>query len=82
VGDLFPLLVQQQQAYFRYQLIGFPLSVICSGRPIELDKPHNFALVAGNGFCNLKSKFPLTLNEKYQQFIANEGPLTFNYILT
>jgi hypothetical protein len=50
VGDLFPLLVQQQQAYFRYQLIGFPLSVICSGRPIELDKPHNFALVAGNGF--------------------------------
>jgi hypothetical protein len=26
--------------YFRYQLVGLPLSVICSGRPIELDKPH------------------------------------------
>ncbi len=38
--------------------MGFPLSVICSGRPIELDKPHILALAAETGFCYLKSKFP------------------------
>jgi hypothetical protein len=30
--------------------MGFPLSVICSGRPIEWDKPHILALAAETGF--------------------------------
>jgi hypothetical protein len=38
--------------------MGFPLSVICSGRPIELDMPHILALAAETGFLYLKSKFP------------------------
>jgi hypothetical protein len=45
-------------SYFRYQLVGLPLSVICSGHPIELDKPHMLALAAETGFCYLKSNFP------------------------
>jgi hypothetical protein len=43
-----------------YQLwicMGFQLSVICSGRPIELDKPHILALAAETSLCYLKSKF-------------------------
>jgi hypothetical protein len=32
-----------QQTNFRYQLNGLPLSIICSGRPIEMDKPHILA---------------------------------------
>jgi hypothetical protein len=70
-GGLLPLSTLQQQAYFRYQLVGLPLSVICSGRPIELDKPHVLALAAETGFCNLKSKFPLILKIKYQRFNGN-----------
>ncbi len=34
----------------RYQLVGLPLSVICNGRPIELDKPHILALDTETGF--------------------------------
>jgi hypothetical protein len=30
---------EMQENYQLWILIGFPLSVICSGRPIELDKP-------------------------------------------
>jgi hypothetical protein len=51
-------LVQKRQAYFCYQLIGFPLSVICSGCPIELYNPHNFALATGNGFLQYKEQVP------------------------
>jgi hypothetical protein len=43
-------LVQQRQAYFHHQLIGFPLSAICSGRPIELEKPHILAYITKTGF--------------------------------
>jgi hypothetical protein len=34
---------EQRQANVRYQLIGLPLSVIYSGRPIETDKPQILA---------------------------------------
>jgi hypothetical protein len=58
-GGLFPLLTQQQQAYFHYQLVGLPLSVNCSGRPIELDKPHILALAAETVFLLFKEQVPL-----------------------
>jgi hypothetical protein len=32
--------ISSRQAFFRYQLIGFPVSVLGSWRPIEMDKPH------------------------------------------
>jgi hypothetical protein len=41
---------------FGYQLDGLPISVICSGRRIEMDKPHVLASAAEIFFCNLKSK--------------------------
>jgi hypothetical protein len=40
-------------------LVGLPLSVICSGRPIELDKPHILALAAETGFLLFKEQVPL-----------------------
>jgi hypothetical protein len=39
--------------------MGLPLSVICSGRPIELDKPHILALAAETGFLLFKEQVPL-----------------------
>jgi hypothetical protein len=36
--------------------MGFPLSVLCSGRPIELDKPHILALAAETGFLRFKEQ--------------------------
>ncbi len=47
--------------FFRYQLVGLPLSVICSGRPIELDKPHILALAAETGFLLFKEQVPLKI---------------------
>jgi hypothetical protein len=35
--------------------MGFPLSVLCSGRPIELDKSHILAFVAETGFLQFKT---------------------------
>jgi hypothetical protein len=55
--------------------MGFPLSVLCSGHPIELDKPHILALAAETVFGDLKSKFPLILKRRYQQFNGNRRPL-------
>jgi hypothetical protein len=39
--------------------MGFPLSVLCSGRPTELDKPHSLALAAETGFLLFKEQVPL-----------------------
>jgi hypothetical protein len=39
--------------------MGFPLSLNCSGRPIELDKPHIMALAAETGFLLFKEQVPL-----------------------
>jgi hypothetical protein len=36
--------------------MGFPLSVICCGCPIELDNPHILALAAENGFLLFKEQ--------------------------
>jgi hypothetical protein len=55
--------------------MGFPLSVICSGRPIELDKPHILALAAETGFLLFKEQVPLKFKNKYQQFNAKERPI-------
>jgi hypothetical protein len=43
----------------------FPLSVLCSGHPIELDKQHILALAVETAFCGLKSKVPLIFKVKY-----------------
>jgi hypothetical protein len=73
-GDLFLLLFQWRKAYSRYQLIGFPRSVICSGHSIHLDKPHILPSVAGTVFCNLKGKFPFNLKTKYRQLNTKGRP--------
>ena len=44
--------------------MGFPLSVICSGRPIELDKPHILALAAETGFLLFKEQVPLKFKKE------------------
>jgi hypothetical protein len=44
--------------------MGFPLSVLCSGRPIEMDKPHNLALAAETGFLRFKEQVPLNFKNK------------------
>jgi hypothetical protein len=44
--------------------MGFPLSVICSGRPIELDKPHILALAAETGFLLCKEQVPLKFKKE------------------
>jgi hypothetical protein len=44
--------------------MGFPLSVLRSGRPIELDKPHILVLAAETGFLRFKEQVPHNLNNK------------------
>jgi hypothetical protein len=54
--------------------MGFPLSVICSGRPIELDKPHILALAAETVFLLFKEQVPLKFKKEYQRFNAKGRP--------
>jgi hypothetical protein len=49
--------------FFRYQLIGLPLSVIAAGTPLKCISPI-FWLRPLPVFCNLKSKFPLNVKNK------------------
>jgi hypothetical protein len=44
--------------------MGFPLSVIRSGRPIELDKLHILALAAETGFLLFKEQVPLKFKKE------------------
>ncbi len=44
--------------------MGFPLSVTCSGRPIELDKPHILALATETGFLLFKEQVPLKFKKE------------------
>jgi hypothetical protein len=44
--------------------MGFPLSVLCSRRPIELNKPHILALAAENGFLRFKEQVPHNFKNK------------------
>jgi hypothetical protein len=50
--------------------MGFPLSALCSERPIELDKPHILALAAETGFLLFEEQVPLNLKQKLQRFNA------------
>jgi hypothetical protein len=43
-----------RENYQLWILMGFPLLVICCGRPIELDKPHILASAAETGFFLFK----------------------------
>jgi hypothetical protein len=55
--------------------MGFPLSVICSGCPIELDKPHILALAAEIVFLLFKEQVPIIfIYKKYQRFNAKGRP--------
>ncbi len=47
--------------------MGFPLSVICSGRPIDLDKPHILALAAETGFLLFKEQVPLKYKKEMSE---------------
>ena len=44
--------------------MGFPLSVICCGRPIELDKPQILALAAETGFLLFKEQVPFKFKKE------------------
>jgi hypothetical protein len=44
--------------------MGFPLSVICRGRPIELDKLHILALAAETSFLLFKEQVPLKFKKE------------------
>jgi hypothetical protein len=44
--------------------MGFPLSVICCGHPIEVDKPHILALVAKTSFLLFKEQLPLKFKKE------------------
>jgi hypothetical protein len=44
--------------------MGFPLSVICSRRPIELDKQHILVLAAETGFLLFKEQVPLNFKKE------------------
>jgi hypothetical protein len=60
----------------------FPLSADClptqlfaAGAPLNWISHIIFLYLLETDFYNLKSKFPFTLKEKYQQFNANERSL-------
>jgi hypothetical protein len=66
--------------------MGFPLSVICSGRPIELDKPQILALAAETGFLLFKEQVSLKFKKeisavqckrKTLQLISLSTPVSF-----
>jgi hypothetical protein len=71
VGSLFPLQIKEPVSSGKCGKIisheyerGFPLSVLRSGRPMYIHKPHILASAAETGFYDLKSKFPLNLKNK------------------
>jgi hypothetical protein len=68
--------------------MGVPLSVICCGRPIELDKPHILALAAETGFLLFKEQDPLKFKKEISavqckrktfQFISLSTPISFRW---
>jgi hypothetical protein len=44
--------------------MGLPLSVLCSGRPIELDKPQILAEAAETSFLQFKEQVPFNFKNK------------------
>jgi hypothetical protein len=68
--------------------MGFLLSVICSGRPIELDKPHILALAAETNFLLFKEQVLLKFKKEISavqcerkafQFISLSTPVSFRW---
>jgi hypothetical protein len=68
--------------------MSFPLSVICSGRPIELDKPHILALAAATGFLLFKEQVPLKFKKEISavqcerktfRLISLSNPVSFRW---
>jgi hypothetical protein len=66
----------------------FPLSVSCSGRPVELDKPHILALAAETGFLLFKEQVPLKFKKEISavqcerktfQLISLSTPVSFRW---
>ncbi len=55
----------------------FLQSVLCSGRPMYMNKPHTVFWLKPKKpvFCNLNSKFPLNLKIKYQLFKTKGRPV-------
>ncbi len=63
--------------------MGFLLSVICCGRPIELDKPHILVLLLKPGFLLFKEQVALTLNQPGSAKSVNYwGPFSFGLAFT
>jgi hypothetical protein len=58
--------------------MSFPLSVICSGHPIELDKPHILALAAETGFLLFKEQVPLKFKEEISAIRSNAKERPFD----
>jgi hypothetical protein len=67
--------------------MGFPLLVICSGRPIELDKLHILALATETVFLLFKEQVPFKLKNisavqcerKTFQLISLSTPVSFRW---
>jgi hypothetical protein len=64
------------------------LSVICSGRPIELEKPHILALTAETVFLLFKEQIPLKFKKEIStvqcgrktfQLISLSTPVSFRW---
>ncbi len=53
-----------RESYQLWILMGFPLTIICSGRPIELEKPHILALAAETSFLLFKEQVPLKFKKE------------------
>jgi hypothetical protein len=68
--------------------MGIPISVICSGSPIELDKPHILTLAAETGFLLFKVQVPLKFKKEISAvqcetktflLISLSTPVTFRW---
>ncbi len=62
--------------------MGFLLLVICSGCPIELDKPHIWALATETGFLLFKEQVPFKFKKEISAVLCEKEDLlidiTFN----
>jgi hypothetical protein len=48
-------------------MIGFPLSAICPGHPLDIYKPYLLSFAAETGFLQLKARGPLKLSKNNQR---------------
>jgi hypothetical protein len=59
--------------------MGFPPSVLCSGHPIELDKPYILALASETDFLLFKEQVPLKFKKEISAVPCERK--TFQFIL-